>query len=255
MNVEIQVKRFKEMFGEMKTDPEDVEYPVLNQHIRLLEMIARVENSSITIMDLCQLKYVFIRNRFQNTLAYDEEQAASLGYAYFFSLMHPDDLPMVIDTTVRSVGFLKNIDPGEKKDFKTVFEFRLKDASGQYIRFIQQVATLELDRKGNPWLILILMDLSPNQLDSKTFQRTMINIKNNSIFPFDNGIRHGNYQLSKRELEILGLISQGMMSKEIADRLFISVNTVNNHRQNIIEKMSVENIPEALSYAGKIGII
>lgn len=61
--------------------------------------------------------------------------------------------------------------------------------------------------------------------------------------------------LSKREIEILGLISEGLQSKEISDRLFISVNTVNNHRQKIIEKIHSENTNEALNYAKIIGII
>jgi DNA-binding NarL/FixJ family response regulator len=62
-------------------------------------------------------------------------------------------------------------------------------------------------------------------------------------------------ELSRREVEILGLLGKGFMSKEIADRLFISVNTVNNHRQNIIRKMGLSNTSEAIAYAQKTGIV
>lgn len=45
--------------------------------------------------------------------------------------------------------------------------------------------------------------------------------------------------LFQKEKEILGLIKKGMSSKNIAATLYISVNTVNRHRQNILEKLSV----------------
>ena len=61
--------------------------------------------------------------------------------------------------------------------------------------------------------------------------------------------------LSQREIEILGLISQGLDSHEISDKLFISVNTVNNHRHNILSKTKTETTIQACYYAKRIGII
>jgi DNA-binding NarL/FixJ family response regulator len=255
MNIENLLKKYQETVDSLIVDPESVNYSILTHHIELMERIAIGENSSVTIMDLLQKKYIFIRNRFKDIISYDEKKASEQGYSYFFNLMHPDDLPMVIDTSTKSVEFLRTVSADDRKDYKTVFEFRLRDGMGQYIRFIQQIAVLELDLKGNIWLILILMDLSPNQQESKTFQRSMINLKNRKVYMFGDDSSSGNAQLSTRELEILGLLAKGMVSKEIAGRLFISVNTVNNHRQKIIEKMDVYNTTEALSYAEKIGII
>lgn len=50
-----------------------------------------------------------------------------------------------------------------------------------------------------------------------------------------------NYDLSKRELEILELLMQGYTNKEIAERLFISVYTVEGHFKSIMKKMHVPN--------------
>jgi len=49
------------------------------------------------------------------------------------------------------------------------------------------------------------------------------------------------YNLTKRELEILHLITQALSNKEIAKRLFISYQTVSVHRKNIMRKMGVSN--------------
>jgi len=251
MDSESFIKKFRNTVDSIKVEAENIDYSILTHHVRLLDRIAMVENSSLTIFDMFQKKYVFVRNRFKNILLYNEEEASKEGFSYFFKLMHTEDVPMVVDTCTRALEFLNNITSEEKHDYKTIFEYRLKDRNGNDLRFLQQLAVLELDLKGNLWLILILNDICPNQQETKVFQRSMINIRTNNSIPFSDD----DSTLSKRELEILGLLDKGMFSKEIADRLFISVNTVNNHRQNIIRKMGLSNTSEAISYARKIGIV
>ncbi|WP_300300709.1 helix-turn-helix transcriptional regulator [uncultured Muribaculum sp.] len=56
--------------------------------------------------------------------------------------------------------------------------------------------------------------------------------------------------LSRREREVLGLLSEGFASKQIADKLHISLNTVYRHRQNILHHLNVINTAEAV----KIGL-
>ncbi|MCK7538476.1 MAG: helix-turn-helix transcriptional regulator [Marinilabiliales bacterium] len=50
--------------------------------------------------------------------------------------------------------------------------------------------------------------------------------------------------LSYREFEIIRLIEAGLSSKEIADKLFLSVHTVNTHRSNILEKSGKSQISD-----------
>ena len=57
------------------------------------------------------------------------------------------------------------------------------------------------------------------------------------------------------ELEILRLIEAGNMSKEIASKLFISINTVNRHRQNILMKLQASNSVEACRVAKGLRLI
>ena len=61
--------------------------------------------------------------------------------------------------------------------------------------------------------------------------------------------------LSEREKEILQLIDQGRLSKEIADALSISIHTVNRHRQNILSKLGVSNSIEACRIAKRLNLI
>jgi LuxR family maltose regulon positive regulatory protein len=61
--------------------------------------------------------------------------------------------------------------------------------------------------------------------------------------------------LSKRELDTLKLISQDFSNQEIADKLFISLNTVKSHVKNILLKLEVESRIKAVSSAKELGLI
>jgi two-component system response regulator NreC len=61
--------------------------------------------------------------------------------------------------------------------------------------------------------------------------------------------------LTPREMEILKLIAEGYKSKEIAEHLFISVNTVEKHRNNIMRKLDLHNAPGLTAFAIKKGLV
>lgn len=61
--------------------------------------------------------------------------------------------------------------------------------------------------------------------------------------------------LSQRELQIIRLSAEGLRASEIAERLFLSVHTVNTHRQRIYAKMDVKNVSDMLRKSRELGII
>lgn len=61
--------------------------------------------------------------------------------------------------------------------------------------------------------------------------------------------------LSSREKEILKLIAEEYTNPEIAEKLFLSVRTVDTHRQNLIQKLDVKNTAGLVKYAIKSGLI
>jgi DNA-binding NarL/FixJ family response regulator len=61
--------------------------------------------------------------------------------------------------------------------------------------------------------------------------------------------------LTPRELEVLKLIAEAYTNKEIADALFISIKTVERHRQNILDKLGMRDRVELTRYAIRRGLI
>lgn len=62
-------------------------------------------------------------------------------------------------------------------------------------------------------------------------------------------------QLTKREIEVLKLISEEMKNHEIAEKLFVSTRTVDTHRRNLLQKLNVKNTAGLVRYAVKAGIV
>lgn len=65
----------------------------------------------------------------------------------------------------------------------------------------------------------------------------------------------GGSSLTDRELEVLRLAATGMSNKEIADELFLSVNTVRNHMQHVLTKLGAHSKLEASAIAVRLGIV
>jgi LuxR family maltose regulon positive regulatory protein len=61
--------------------------------------------------------------------------------------------------------------------------------------------------------------------------------------------------LSERELEVLQLIAEGLTNREIASRLFLSLNTVKAHNRNIYGKLGVRSRTRAVAGARALGIL
>ena len=65
----------------------------------------------------------------------------------------------------------------------------------------------------------------------------------------DNNARNNGARLTARQREVVKLVAEGKMSKEIAERLNISVHTVETHRSNIMHKLKIHSVGEIVRYA------
>lgn len=62
-------------------------------------------------------------------------------------------------------------------------------------------------------------------------------------------------EISKRELQILNLMAQGLSNEEIAAKIFVSVSTVKSHNQNLFVKLDVKRRTQAIEKAKRLSLI
>lgn len=248
--------QYERIFAHRICDVGEEDYARFEQTRKMLLKIAEVENSSIVVIDIARRNYFLLTNKFNFWPSFGLDSDINIAPDMLFPYMHPDDLPFIVDTAVKCFDFIDTLPPSEKTQYKLINDFRLVNKAGQFVRFIQQTVVLELDRQGEVWLVLKLVDLMPDKPGDEPPQRKLVHMKTGQLHLFTDEQDHPSKQLlTKREKEILGLIYQGYDSNEISGRLFISLNTVNNHRQNILSKTKTKNTAQALLFAKKLGII
>lgn len=69
----------------------------------------------------------------------------------------------------------------------------------------------------------------------------------------ENNLKH--FNISKREHEVLMLMAEGLSNQEVADKLFVSLNTVKTHSSKLFEKLNVQRRTQAVQEAKKLGLV
>lgn len=101
--------------------------------------------------------------------------------------------------------------------------------------------------------IWLALKLSKPKIETVVVEKEVYVTKNEN-FVLDTSLA-AQLELSKRELEILGLLAQGHSNQEIAAKLFVSVSTVKTHVQNLFEKLDVKRRIQAIEKARSLNLI
>ena len=175
--------------------------------------------------------------------------------------LHPDDMPFVVKAEEAAYHYIYNVIGKENVlKYKVSYCFRSKVADGSYHLFNHQAIILSVDENGgfgnslnihtninhittinNHKVHLIRLadqtDIIELQVDDSKVINTLV-----SFF-------------SKREAEIINLITFGFTNEQISERLFISPHTVKNHRKNILRKAAVKNSTQLIAKCMKEGLL
>lgn len=176
-------------------------------------------------------------------------------------LIHPDDIAFVLEAEEMVLNKIQETGLHHLLNMENSYCFRMRVADGSYHLFHHKAVMLNLDSDGrlstslnihtdihhitqqNNHTILI------NRTDERReCYRIVCNApeKNPRELPF---------HLTRRELEILHLISKGLSSRKIADRLFISAQTVRMHRKNILKKTQTTSSVTLIKKCIEMGLI
>ena len=236
----------------------ELDYSILNKHKPTLQALAIIGNSGISVFDCCKKEHAFYSPNFGTALGYNLSQINDYGHDYWDEKIHPEDYIALMQNGISLLKLFYQFSADEKTNYKLINEYRILNAENKYIRIIEQHQILELDNYGNMWLTLSVIDISPNQSIGEKIKAQLLNFRTGKIIPFQEENKNDetvSVTLSQRETQILQLVKDGFLSKEISDKLAISVHTVNTHRQRLLEKLGANNSLEAVVFASKLGLL
>jgi DNA-binding CsgD family transcriptional regulator len=208
------------------------------------------------VLDLKTLTFDYMSNGIQKILGYAPEE---VSVASMLPLIHPDDYPYFVRFEEKVMQFFSVLTPEEVFNYKVRYDYRLRAKSGKYIRILQQVVTAETDENGS---IVKTIGLHTNINDLKIVSEPVLSFiglngaPNYESIRIDDDLHRPGSSESKftnREQEILRKIIDGKTSNEIASDFFISKDTVDTHRRNMLKKCQAKNTPELIKLAVQYG--
>lgn len=246
-------KELETFYESQKLGEERLDYDVLSECKRSVATAVEVEGDCRVITDAAADVCHIYGAAFARLMGLcDTDLYSSLTDSSdedeIYARIHPEDL---VEKRMLEYEYFKYIDtqPDERKlDLKATCRIRIKDRNGRFLHVDNSTRVFRLSPKGKVWLILCCYSLSPCQEDVSDICSRIVDVRTGKIRSLHLSDRRSKI-LTEREKEVLTLIKEGKLSKQIADILKISVHTVNRHRQNILEKLSVGNSMEAIMAA------
>ncbi len=250
-------KTYFELLHHQNFVSEELDYSNFDKHIHTLQALAKIGNSGISVFDVHKKEHIFYSPNFTTMLGYNLQEIIDKGHHFLDSKIHPDDYLELMQNGITLLKIFYQLSVNEKTNYKLINEYRILNSENKYITILEQHQVLELDKYGNLWLTLSTIDISPNQKTSGKIKSLLQNFKTGKIADFsqEKQIEESvSVLLSQREIQILQLVKDGYLSKEISRELSISLHTVNTHRRNLLYKLGANNAMEAVVLASKLGL-
>lgn len=171
-----------------------------------------------------------------------------------YNRLHPEDLVEKRMLEYELFKHVNQLDGSDKLKYQATCKIRVENSLGKYNLVDNTTQVIALSPADKIWLILCTYSLASNQRWQGSISPVIKDNRSGEIITLslNDGRKH---ILTDREKEILLLVKEGKASKQIADILGISLHTVNRHRQNIIEKLSVSNSIEAIMAAESMRLL
>src|ERR1700712_745385 len=208
--------------------------------------------------------YYFIINHHTLKMEYvSKEIEEVMGYlpsefdiGFMNDQIHPDDRSWFLAIGSSMIHFFSKLPIEKLMKYKVRYDIRYRKKNGEYARILYQGALLEHDQngrflrtlsvhtditylkpEGKPVLSFIGMDGEPSYFD----------VASKNLFI------ESKEELTRREREVLLLLIEGKLSKEISQVLQISKQTVDTHRKNMLHKKQLNNTGELVVKAIRYG--
>ena len=201
------------------------------------------------------LKIKFVSKEVEDVMGY---QPSEFDIQFMNGKVHPDDRSWFLVFGNSIMDFFSKIKIEKVLKYKVRYDIRFRKKNGEYARILYQGILLEhgengrflrslsvhsdityLKQEGKPVLSFIGMDGEPSYHD----------VALNNIFI------ESKEDLTTREKQVLKLLIEGKLSKEISSILKISKQTVDTHRKNMLHKKNLSNTGELIGKAIMYGWI
>lgn len=245
----------RQPFSNVQDDSHDARWQQMQQAARIL---VAVEGGFAVLSDMMTNRSFICASDFGSIagIARQEMVIDSIFEDDIFRQVHPDDLLQKHAQELRFFNFIKPLPLSERSNYHTRCVLRFTDAqSGSVRTVLHRMSYHDHHADGSIGIALCLYTPSYGDSPLVGINAQIANSSTGEIVSEAHFARLDKQLLSRREVEILSRIAHGEGTKQIAERLCISPNTVQRHRQNIMQHLHVNNCAEAVHLATYMGLL
>jgi DNA-binding CsgD family transcriptional regulator len=243
--------------------------PVINNDLELKGLFQEADDRTDAILFIANVEsnsIIYLNHKFETRTGYGVLDAMRGGPEFLFSITDETAMPEIVarQAMYASHARQENFDPREAplQEFPVVF----KCAEGSKLSLHTVGTTLTYTPTYNPQFFVSLWTNGDEEsISDCTNLLVRIKIRHNEIYThpvfnaspatltpiyLTNSSREN--LLSKREQEVIQLLSDGFSTKEIAEQLGVSFNTIETHRKHLLSKLKAKNVAELIKKASKV---
>lgn len=230
----------------------DKEYVINADDYKVMNSIFRIGNDYSFMIDMRRAKIIKITDHFLK-IHNREEKPAKLED--LLRLVHPKDLAFI--RFAENWGLENVLELKEKNTYKLGYVIRMKGKDNKYELFYHQTF-YEFSPNGK------IRYCIHNNTRFKYFKAPLkylaviLNVNTNDFIlsvRYDFLSNGKSRILSKRQMDIVSELVNGLTDKEIANKLFISYNTARTHRRDIHKRLGVKNTAELINVVNELGVV
>ncbi|HNP48320.1 MAG TPA: LuxR C-terminal-related transcriptional regulator [Bacteroidia bacterium] len=238
----------------------------------ILKVMDNRADTGWIVSDVQTGKNHFVTHGMELLSGWTKEEYLHGGWGFGLANIHEDDAGRIVS------DFQINLEKRNNQPFvhdhiswETIFRYKRKNKG--YIRIRSVTSVLERDSNQQVKFLISSFTLATKQTGGKNATTHFEDIQNDSIkiidgkpyinLEFLQSLRQNkNSQksadelpdLSERELEVLILMSEGLSSEKIAQKLHVSAHTIRTHRKMLLKKLNAKNAAELIRKAEKMGL-
>jgi hypothetical protein len=222
--------------------------PLLQQ----LEILMEDNDQFFYVADIIRLKVIFTSNRSIKMIGIKPEEVTPY---HFMESAHPDDIQRLNRGRSKVINLAQNLFIAEKGYTLMSVNYRFRNPSGGYSNILVQgylFFTLV------PYKTVFYFKLHTNIDWYKKINKCIHYYIGNNLAYFrypDEEIMQTGKVFTDREFEIIRMIEAGLSSEQIAEKLFLSLHTINTHRANILEKSGKAPISDLIYELKESGLL
>jgi len=217
-----------------------------------LEQVMEENDQFFTISDLGQIKFLYASKGIKSMLGIEPGE---LNPGHFVEVTHPDDLSRLGLLRAQTFIVEKEVLETQKGSALVSFTIRLRNPAGAYHNHLCQAYFFySAGPHKAVYLLQVIGDVDWYKFKKHEFHHYKGKDLSHFRYPDEDLLKIGPL-FSIREMEIIKLIEAGLSSKEISEKLFLSVYTINTHRSNILEKSGKASIPDLIYELKEQGLL